>query len=137
MDTIAIRQFLLEEYDRVVAVWQQAGLDIRPGDDRTAIARKLERDPELFLVACDGDQIVGTVIGGYDGRRGYLYHLGVLPRYRRHGIGRRLVEEACRRLVALGCPKLNLSVKNDNYAAIRFYEALGFERRHVFMGKDL
>ncbi len=137
MDTITLRQFRLDEYDRVVAVWHQAGLALRPGDDREAIARKLERDPELFLVACDGDEIIGTIIGAYDGRRGYIYHLGVLPRYQRHGVGRRLVGEVAKRLAALGCPKLNLSVADDNASAIRFYESLGFERRHVFMGKEL
>ncbi len=137
MDTITIRQFRLEEYDRVLAVWQQSGLEIRPGDEKAAIARKLERDPELFLVACDGDKIIGTVIGGYDGRRGYLYHLGVLPRFRRHGVGRRLVAEVCRRLAALGCPKLNLSVAEGNENAIRFYRSLGFELRHLQMGKEL
>ena len=137
MDNIVIRQFRLEEYDRVVTVWQQAGLSVRPGDDQPSIVRKLDRDPELFLVACDGDEIIGAVIGGYDGRRGYLYHLGVLPRYQRRGIGRRLVAEAANRLAALGCPKLNLSVAEDNAGAIEFYRALGFESRHLQMGKEL
>ena len=137
METITIRQFRLNDYERAVAVWQLAGLAIRPGDDKDAIARKLERDPELSLVACAGDEIVGTVLGGYDGRRGYIYHLGVLPRFRRQGIARRLVTEVAKRLTALGCSKFNLSVDPNNAGAIVFYESLGFAGQHRLMGKDL
>jgi Acetyltransferases len=137
MENIIIRQFGLDDYDQAAHVWQQSGLDVRPGDDKTAIARKLERDPELFLVACDGGAVIGTAIGGYDGRRGYIYHLGVLPEYQRQGIGARLVAEVGKRLAALGCPKLNLSVSADNAAAIEFYKKLGFESRHLQMGKAL
>jgi ribosomal protein S18 acetylase RimI-like enzyme len=134
---ITIRQFRLDDYDRAVALWQQAGLSVRPGDDRASIARLLERNPGLSFVAVAGGDIVGTVLGGFDGRRGYIYHLGVLPRLRRRGIARRLVREVEQRLAALGCPKLNLSVADDNAAAIDFYRSIGFEKRHIFMGKDL
>ncbi len=137
MDNITIRQFRPDDYEPVVVLWQQAGLSVRPGDDPASIARLLERNPGLSFVACDGGVIVGTVLGGFDGRRGYLYHLGILPGYRRQGIARRLVAEVVERLAAIGCLKLNLSVMDDNDAAISFYESLGFQRRHIFMGKDL
>lgn len=136
MEKITIKQFSLGDYERVVDVWQAAGLHVRPGDDKASITRKLERDPELFLTACDGGEIVGTVMGAYDGRRGYIYHVAVLPAYQRRGIARRLILEVEKRLTALGCPKINLSVRPDNTAAISFYESLGFELQHLQMGKD-
>lgn len=134
---ITIRQFSLDDYDQALALWQQSGLQIRPGDDRTDIARFLARNPELSFVAVAGGAIVGTVLGSFDGRRGYIYHLGVLPRFRRSGIARRLIGAVEKRLAALGCRKLNLSVAEDNAAAISFYQTVGFERRHHFMGKEL
>ena len=137
MENIDIREFSLEDYERVVEVWQAAGLHIRPGDDKAAIARKLERDPELFLVACNGGEIVATVMGAHDGRRGYIYHVAVLPAHQRRGIARRLILEVEKRLIALGCPKLNLSVSPDNTGAIKFYQSLGFEVQHLQMGKEL
>ncbi len=137
MADITIRQFRPEDYEQAMAVWHQAGLSVRPGDDRAAIARTLERNPGLSHVACGDGKIVATVLGTYDGRRGYIYHLGVLPAYRRQGIARRLISEVMTRLAALGCPKLNLSVAEDNAAAISFYESLGLSGNHRLMGTDL
>ncbi len=137
MDTIDIRQFRIDDYDRAVEIWQQAGLAVRPGDDKASISRTLERNPGLFLVACAGGEIIGTAIGAYDGRRGHLYHLAVLPAYQGRGIGRRLIAAVGQRLAALGCPQLNLSVNLDNTAAIKFYEKLGFETRGHMLGKTL
>ncbi len=137
MDSIGIRQFSIDDYDRAVEIWQQAGLAVRPGDDKASIIRTLEHNPGLFLVACAGGEIIGTAIGTYDGRRGHLYHLAVLPAYQGRGIGRRLIDEIGQRLAALGCPQLNLSVNLDNTAAVKFYEAIGFETRGLQMGKTL
>jgi ribosomal protein S18 acetylase RimI-like enzyme len=137
MENISIRQFVNDDYDRAVTVWHQAGLAVRPGDDKPSIISTLERNPGLSLVACAGGEIVGTVIGTFDGRRGHLYHLGVLPAYRCHGIGRRLVAEVAERLAVLGCSRLNLSVRHDNVAAVKFYETLGFETTGLQMGKEI
>jgi ribosomal protein S18 acetylase RimI-like enzyme len=137
MANIDIRQFRIDDYDRVVEVWHQAGLAVRPGDDKASIIRTLERNPGLFLVACDGGEIIGTAIGTFDGRRGHLYHLAVLPGCQGKGVGRRLIAALGERLAALGCPQLNLSVNLDNTAAIKFYEAIGFETRGLMMGKTL
>ena len=137
MGNIDIRQFRCEDYDRAVEIWQQAGLAVRPGDDKASIIRTLERNPGLFLVAIRGDEIIGTAIGTFDGRRGHLYHLAVLPAFQGQGIGRRLIAEIGQRLAALGCPQLNLSVNLDNTAALAFYEKLGFETRGHMLGKTL
>lgn len=137
METIDIRQFRIEDYDRAVEIWQQAGLAVRPGDDKASIIRTLERNPGLFLVAIGGGKIIGTAIGTYDGRRGHLYHLAVLPTYQGKGVGRRLIDEICERLAALGCPQLNLSVRHDNPTAVNFYEKIGFTTTGLQMGKTL
>ncbi|MDT8900775.1 GNAT family N-acetyltransferase [Anaeroselena agilis] len=137
MATIDIRLFNIEDYDLALELWQHAGLALRPGDDKPSLLRTLERNPGLSLVACADGEIIGTAIGTFDGRRGHLYHLAVLPACQGQGVGRRLIDEVAKRLVALGCPQLNLSVNLDNANAIKFYEAIGFETRGYMMSKTL
>ena len=96
-------------------------------DPRADIRRKLSVQPELFLVAVDVDSVVGSVMAGYDGHRGWLYYLAVAASHRGRGVGRVLVEEAERLLEAMGCPKVQLMVRPDNAGARGFYDALGYE----------
>ena len=86
----------------------------------------LRRDPELFLVATDGDRLVGTVIAGFDGRRGTVYHLAVAETHRRGGIATRLMAEVETRLKAKGCIKCYLLVRPDNAGAREYYKAIGW-----------
>ena len=125
--SVHIRPFDLRDEDTVVALWESAGLTRPWNDPRADIRRKLTVQPELFLVAVDGDDLVGTVMAGYDGHRGWLYYLASAETHRGRGIGRALVAEAERLLEALGCPKVQLMVRPDNAAARGFYEALGYE----------
>jgi len=93
---------------------------------------------ELFLVGEFQGDIVGTVIAGFDGYRGWVYHLAVQPRCRRRGFGRKLMRKAEARLKALGCPKLNLQVRSSNAEVIAFYERLGYSiEDHASLGKIL
>jgi len=110
----------------VVALWEQAGLTRPWNDPRADIRRKLTVQPELFLVAVDGDAVVGSVMAGYDGHRGWLYYLASAPSHRGQGIGRALVAEVERLLEAMGCPKVQLMVRPDNASARGFYDALGY-----------
>ena len=128
-----IRQFIYpDDYPAVLALWETAGpgLHIGSSDSPQEILKKLQRDPDLFLVAEIDGLIVGTVIGGFDGRRGLIYHLGVLSGYRRSGIGRALMAEVEARLQEKGCLKCYLMVIEDNDAA-QFYEACGWEIQDV------
>lgn len=125
--SVHIRPFDLRDEDAVVALWESAGLTRPWNDPRADIRRKLTVQPELFLVAVDGDDLVGTVMAGYDGHRGWLYYLASAETHRGRGIGRALVAEAEGLLEALGCPKVQLMVRPDNAAARGFYEALGYE----------
>jgi ribosomal protein S18 acetylase RimI-like enzyme len=140
-DCISIRNFHFpNDYDKVLALWKSAGqgIHVRRSDEPGEIQKKLQRDPDLFLLAEQDGQVVGTVLGGFDGRRGMVYHLAVQVEYRLRGIGDALMEELERRLKQKGCIRYYLMVTNDNQEAIRFYEKRGWERMNLFAyGKDL
>ena len=107
-------------------------------DTLAEIAKKVQRDPDLFLVAEVDGRLVGSVIGGFDGRRGMIYHLAVADEYRQQGIGAALMEEVERRLKAKGCLKSYLLVVDGNDAAIRFYKKRGWLDMDVtILGKEL
>lgn len=134
--SLSIRVFQRPDTESVVALWREAGLTRPWNDPYRDIERKLTVQPELFLVAHDGDRLVGSIMAGYDGHRGWLYYLAARDRGR--GIGRALVAEAEERLIALGCPKVQLMVRPDNAAARGFYDAIGYEPVDVWMaGKRL
>jgi len=123
---VNIRPFRPADEAAVLALWQAAGL-LRPQNDpRKDIARKLRVNPEWFLVAEDNGGIVGSVMAGYEGHRGWINYLAAAPSRRRIGVGRALMAEAERLLRAAGCPKINLQVRADNRDVIAFYERLGF-----------
>ncbi len=109
-----------------MALWERCDL-IRPWNDPYAdIDRKLADSPWGLLVECDASRIVGTVMVGYDGHRGWVNYLACEPSHRRQGIATALIERAVELLRARGCPKLNLQIRDGNDAATDFYEALGF-----------
>ena len=133
-----IRPFDPADEEAVVALWERCGLTRLWNDPRKDIRRKLAVRPDLFLVAGADGTIVGTVIAGYDGHRGWINYLGVDPACQRRGIGRALMDEAERLLRAVGCPKINLQVRNTNAPAIEFYRRIGFAADDVVsFGKRL
>jgi ribosomal protein S18 acetylase RimI-like enzyme len=115
----------------LLELWRQAGPGIHLGasDTPAELQKKRARDPDLFLVAEADGQLAGAVIGGWDGRRGMVYHLAVLPDWRRQGLGSALMAELEDRLRAKGCLKYQLFVAVDNADVIPFYLALGWELR--------
>ncbi|MFJ2541994.1 GNAT family acetyltransferase [Microbacterium sp. NPDC087589] len=133
----AVRAFDRSDTESVVALWAEAGLTRPWNDPRLDIERKLTVQPELFLVVEDGEArsvaapIVGTVMAGYDGHRGWLYYLATARSHRRQGIARSLVREAERLLLDMGCPKVQLMVREGNEGALGFYDDLGYERFSV------
>lgn len=125
-----IREFnFTEDYDRVLSLWQsmETGMHVGLSDTPQEIQKKLERDPDLFLIAESNAQILGSIIGAFDGRRGMIYHLAVQREVRRHGIGQALLTEVEQRLQAKGCIKCFLMVLEDNQAAMQFYEECGWK----------
>lgn len=125
-------------FDAVIALWEASGPGIRlaTSDTPDRVRHKLERDPDLFLVAEKDGEVVGAVLGGYDGRRGIVYHLAVSQEERHHGVGRSLLQELETRLRGKGCIKYYLLVTKDNPEAVGFYEQLGVEVMDLYvMGK--
>ena len=107
----------------------------RPAD---VIRRKRQVQRDLFLVGLCGEDLVATAIAGYDGHRGWVYHVATDPGSRRLGFGRQIMAEVERRLLAMGCPKLNLQVRATNKAVVAFYRSLGYsQEERVSMGKLL
>jgi len=125
--TPEIRAFELADTEAVVSLWQAAGLTRPWNNPYQDIHRKLRVQPELFLVAVEGGVVVGSVMAGYDGHRGWLYYLASAPHRRGEGIGRLLVERAEELLLDMGCPKVQLMVRPDNGIARGFYDELGYE----------
>lgn len=114
------------------------GVRVGASDAPAEIEKKLRRDPDLFLVAEADGQLVGTVIGGFDGRRGLIYHLAVAPAYRRSRLGSWLMSEVEARLRDKGCIRCYLLVRPDNTEAVGFYEQQGWNvMDDLTLGKDL
>jgi ribosomal protein S18 acetylase RimI-like enzyme len=133
-----IRAFQEGDEAAVVALWRRCGLTRPWNDPRKDIARKLEVQPELFLVGLLGGELVASVMAGYEGHRGWVNYLAVAPEQRKKGFGRRLMEEVEKRLVGRGCPKLNMQVRSANTEAIAFYRRLGYvPDEAVALGKRL
>ncbi len=123
-----MREFRAGDGDAVRAFWEASGIRIRPGDDDRSLATFAERNPGLFLLALDERGLAATALGGWDGRRGWLYHVAVRADQRRRGLGGRLVRIIEQRLRGRGCPKVNLIVWQDNSAALDFWTAAGYRR---------
>jgi len=139
---IILREFQFDQdYDNVLKLWKNAGDGIGVGisDQPEELKKKLTRDPDLFLIAEDDGLLVGSVLGGYDGRRGMVYHLAVEASYRRKGLASQLMDEIETRLRGKGCRKAYLLVKKGNQAAYDFYAVRGWdEMEHVnIYGKTL
>lgn len=128
-----------DDYAPVVELWESSGPGIQVGrsDTLEEVAKKIQRDPDLFLVADFQGEIIGAVIGGFDGRRGMIYHLAVDKEYRQHGVGTALMETLENRLREMGCLRLYLMVRKDN-AAAQFCEKQGWQALDISVfGKDL
>jgi ribosomal protein S18 acetylase RimI-like enzyme len=133
-----IREFADADADEVVALWQRCGLARPWNDPHKDIARKRAVQRDLFLVAELDGAIVGSVMGGYDGHRGWVYYLAADESQRRSGLGRALMAEVEARLRRLGCAKINLLVRSDNASVLDFYAKLGFvQDGSVSLGKRL
>jgi ribosomal protein S18 acetylase RimI-like enzyme len=135
---LSIRAIREADEADVIALWDRCGL-LRPWNDpHDDIAQKLTMQRDLFLVGTVAEEIIATVMAGYDGHRGWINYLAVDPMHRRQGFARLLVTEVEERMRDLGCAKINLQIRRDNPDAIAFYERVGFaEDAVVSMGKRL
>ena len=133
-----IRGFKLSDTDTVIQLWQDCGLTRPWNDPNRDITRKLKVDPDLFLVGIKDSQLMATLMGGYDGHRGWVNYLAVSPEHQGAGLGRLIMEAFEAKLLTRGCPKINLQIRSDNQAVIDFYAAIGYNDDNVVgMGKRL
>ena len=140
--SIQIREFRFPtDYEQVYELWQtiEKGVHIGRSDTLDEIGKKIKRDPDLFLVAESNGNIIGAVIGGYDGRRGLIYHLAVKSSFRGQGIGSELMDEVESRLRAKGCLKCYLLVTLDNIEVADYYMQRGWQHMDQIQlyGKEL
>ena len=141
MSEDTIRTFNYDtDYERVMDLWRSAGagIQLRRSDEPDEIKKKLDYHPDLFLVYESEEEIVGAVLGGFDGRRGLMYHLSVAERFRKKGIASLLVDELEKRLKQHGCIRYYLLVTPDNTQAIDFYEHRGWGKLDLLVyARDL
>jgi ribosomal protein S18 acetylase RimI-like enzyme len=135
---IVVRKYSAEDQAAVIDLWDRCGL-LRPWNNPVKdIGRKLRANSDWFLVAVVGNKIVGSIMIGYEGHRGWINYLAVDPSLRRQGVGRRLMEQAEELLRKAGCPKINLQVRPANKQAADFYASLGYLHEDVLsLGKRL
>ncbi len=135
------RKMVIDDYDKVYSLWIScAGMGLNNLDDsKEGIDKFLKRNPDTCFVAIDNETIIGVIMVGNDGRRGYIYHTSVDPNYRMKGIGKTLVNTALDALFKLGINKVALVVFERNRTGNEFWEKIGFTKRNdlVYRNKTL
>jgi ribosomal protein S18 acetylase RimI-like enzyme len=140
MDTIIIIPYSDATHrNQVVALWETVfGYEAAHNGPRVVIDKKVAAEDQLFFVAVAGVSVVGTIMAGYDGHRGWIYSVAVSPAHRRQGVGSQLVTHAERALTSRGCMKINLQIMEGNESVAAFYSSLGFSvEKRVSMGKRI
>jgi ribosomal protein S18 acetylase RimI-like enzyme len=133
-----IRPFDINDQAAVVELWQACGLVVPWNDPQKDIARKLKVDADLFLVGEIDREIIATVMGGYEGHRGWINYLAVSPQHQRKGYARKIMEYVEEQIQARGCPKINLMIRATNTEAEAFYNAIGYvTETSIGLGKRL
>jgi ribosomal protein S18 acetylase RimI-like enzyme len=123
---VVIREIRAVDGEALRALWKAAGFSLL-GDDDLGLARLARRNPGLVLVASEGTRVIGSALGAWDGRRGWVYHLAVAPSHRRQGIATKLVDQVEEGLRAHGCRKVNLLIRPDSDGGAAFWKARGYE----------
>ena len=133
-----IRRYSSSDQSSIITLWERCGL-IRPWNDpKKDINRKLKAQPELFFVGVLDGVLIASAMAGYEGHRGWINYLAVSPDHRQKGYGRIIMQEVERQVEIIGCPKINLQIRESNTIAINFYKKLGYDIDEVsMMGKRL
>lgn len=122
----------------VISLWKESGISAPQNDPSKDIERKMKVDPDLFLIGLVGDIVVASVMGGYEGHRGWINYLAVKPDHQRKGYGQAMMQAVENLIYEKGCPKINLQVRTTNESVIQFYTSLGYGNDNVVgLGKRL
>jgi len=135
---VEIRKYIEADEQQVIDLWIKCDLVVSSNNPKRDIQRKLKVDRDLFLVGILDEKVIATVMGGYEGHRGWINYLAVDPGFQGKGYGRLMMEAIEQRIRLKGCPKINLQVRATNKAVIQFYRSLGYTDDHVIgLGKRL
>jgi len=133
-----IREYKKKDLKEVISLWTECGLVVPQNDPAKDIERKLKKDRDLFLVGFNKKGIIATVMGGYDGHRGWINYLAVKPSEQHNGFGQKIMQAVEVSIKNKGCPKINLQVRNSNADVLAFYSAIGYGNDNVIgLGKRL
>jgi ribosomal protein S18 acetylase RimI-like enzyme len=133
-----IRPYNSNDEEQVIELWTACDLIVPWNNPKLDIERKLKVNPELFLLGELNNKVVASVMGGYEGHRGWINYLAVLPVYRGNGYARKIMKVIEQKLKEIGCPKINLQIRSNNEDVIKFYEKIGYFDEHMTsMGKRL
>ena len=138
-DEFEVRAYEPQDESAVVELWETVFPDAPPWNNPPdVIERKLSVQRDLFLVCLSGGRLVGTVLAGFDGVRGWVHKVAAHPEFQRKGIATHLMKAAEERLASIGCPKLNIQLRASNTSAVKFYESAGYAiEDRVSMSKRL
>jgi ribosomal protein S18 acetylase RimI-like enzyme len=134
-DSIVIRDFLAVDYESLISLWKRSQLPYRPmgRDSKDRIVREIDRTNAVFLIAEMDGEVIGSVFGTHEGRKGWINRLAVLPAYRMRGIAARLVAEVERRLTEQGIDIIACLIEEWNTVSMEVFEKLGYVRhRDIF-----
>ena len=128
---ILIKSYRESDKQDIIQLWKECGLIVPWNNPQRDIERKVSTQPELFLVGSINDEIIATAMVGYDGHRGWVYYLAVLPKYQKYGFGKQMMNSAEGYLKKMGCPKINIMVRDTNLDVINFYESVGYKTEAI------
>lgn len=129
MINVKIEKFEMQYYPEIVELWRKAGIGLGSSDTKEEIALILDRNQELFLIGKEQEKIIAVVIGAFDGRRGYVHHLAVDPKYQKKGYGKDIMDDLIERFRKKGVHKIHLFIQKENKQVLDFYSRQGWEIR--------
>ena len=129
--SLLVRPFQTEDEDALVALWKMCELTVPWNNPHKDIARKLQVQPELFLVGILDSSLIATVMGGYEGHRGWINYLAVHPDFQEKGYGQEIMNSVETGLREMGCPKINLQIRTGNDKIAYYFQKLCFTKDHV------
>ena len=136
--SLLIRPFKEVDEEALVSLWNMCKLSVPWNNPYKDIARKLKVQPELFLMGYLEDKLIASIIAGYDGHRGWINYFAVHPDFQSRGYGKQLMDNVENKLRELGCPKINLQIREGNDKVLSYYQKHGFvEEKRINMGKRI
>ncbi len=124
-----IEKYSIDSYNQVHKLWRKAGISVGSSDSKEELEKMLKRNPNLFLIGKRHDKVIAVIMGGFDGRRGYVHHLAIDSDYQKKGYGRMMMDKIHNIFLQMGVHKVHLFIEKTNIEVVSFYESMGWEKR--------